>query len=383
MQDDVLKTIDDIIMSEEMHQGLTCENIYERVFAQFLESFVLENPDDYFRDQAENVDLVCNVQDELNFMMTTLELFGLEKGYLQGIGHHSDWSPESAANKKGKGKDKKSKKTKSFNSLAKRYGKGVQLEKRPTHFDLKPFLKALKLFLACNPEERSKLRTVAHEKAAAVRSVFKDKHNEVSFKKVMDIHELSKALEDAHVKIDNSIKECLGSLLLCFGDIEVDAGWGDRIPPDTNEQRIAKSFLAQELERRRQQEDERTKKAATGLYKPPTEEEEEKYRQEIAESDKKIADLTKKAAPLPPIKQWLRETSIHDLLIAFDRMAEYDRLLSDLGIINFDNWVNENRALKNLGRPYIKEHVELPEVDPNMQYSKDADIQAICESIND
>ena len=69
------------------------------------------------------------------------------------------------------------------------------------------------------------------------------------------------------------------------------------------------------------------KKAATGLYKPPTEEEEEKRLQELAESDRKIAEYTEKSAPKPPIKVWLRETSIHDLLIALDRSAEYDRML--------------------------------------------------------
>ena len=49
--------------------------------------------------------------------------------------------------------------------------------------------------------------------------------------------------------------------------------------------------------------------------------------QELAESDRKIAEYTEKSAPKPPIKVWLRETSIHDLLIALDRSAEYDRML--------------------------------------------------------
>lgn len=45
--------------------------------------------------------------------------------------------------------------------------------------------------------------------------------------------------------------------------------------------------------------------------------------------------------------------------------------------------MNEDRVLKKLNRPYIKEHVELPEVDPNQKYSSDTDIQSICETIND
>lgn len=49
-------------------------------------------------------------------------------------------------------------------------------------------------------------------------------------------------------------------------------------------------------------------------------------------------------------------------MIALDRMAEYDRMLCDLGLMNEPTWLNEDRALKKLGREYIKEHVELPEL---------------------
>jgi len=35
----------------------------------------------------------------------------------------------------------------------------------------------------------------------------------------------------------------LGPLLICFGDIEMVTGYGDRIPPETDEQRKAKLLL--------------------------------------------------------------------------------------------------------------------------------------------
>jgi hypothetical protein len=95
--------------------------------------------------------------------------------------------------------------------------------------------KALKKFLNCNAEERSKVRTLFNEKANIVRNVFKDAHGEISFKKVMDVHELAPALQEAGVNLDPMIAESLGSLLLCFGDIEHDKNWGDRLPPDTEE----------------------------------------------------------------------------------------------------------------------------------------------------
>lgn len=37
-------------------------------------------------------------------------------------------------------------------------------------------------------------------------------------------------------------------MLICFGDIEIDDGWGDRVPEDTEEQRKNKMLLKIELE---------------------------------------------------------------------------------------------------------------------------------------
>jgi len=44
----------------------------------------------------------------------------------------------------------------------------------------------------------------------------------------MDVHEMSSYLAEAGINLEPSISESLGSLLLCFGDIEVDKAWGDR-----------------------------------------------------------------------------------------------------------------------------------------------------------
>lgn len=144
------------------------------------------------------------------------------------------------------------------------------------------------------------------------------------------MHELSGYLFESGMSLDSSITESLGSLLLCFGDIEVDKGWGDRQPPDTEEQRKAKALLKITQEERTKAADDRVKKAATGLYKPPSEEEEGKHKAELAEEDLRIDNLKKIAKAKAPIKQMLYETSIHDLLLALDRSAEYDRMLSNL-----------------------------------------------------
>jgi len=382
--DDLMKFLDEAIMNEETFSKLTCDNVGEKIFDQWLAEYKITNPDDYFKDQDDNVDLVCNTADELNFMMTTLEIYGLEKGYLEGRGHHNDWTKDSGQNKdKKKGKGKKDTKKRSFNSIAKKLGKEVAEDIRPTYFDLKPFREALKKFLAGNAEERSKLRTLFLEKQTQVRNVFKDSHGEISFKKVMDVNELAQYLAEGGVNLDQNMSESLGSLLLCFGDIEIDAGWADRVPPDNDEQRKNKIFLQMEESAKAKDAEERTKKAATGLYKPPTEEEEAALKAYTEAQDAKIEQYKLLSKPKPPVKQWIRETSIHDLLIALDRMAEYDRMLSDLGKISFEGWSNEDRVLKKLNRPYVKEFVELPEIHGEQTYSQDKDIQKIVEGIND
>jgi len=91
-------------------------------------------------------------------------------------------------------------------------------------------------------------------------------------------------------------------LLICFGDIEIDDGWGDRVPEDTEEQRKNKMLLKIELENKTKEQEERTKKASTGLYKPPTEEEEAKQKEADDERDKKIEDYKRLAKAKPPIK---------------------------------------------------------------------------------
>lgn len=304
--------------------------------------------------------------------MSTLEIYGLDKGYLEGRGHHNDWTKDANNSKdKKKGKGKKDTKKRSFNSIAKKLGKEVAEDVRPQHFDLKPFNKALKKFLNCTAEERSKLRTLFLEKQTQVRNVFKDSHNEISFKKVMDVGELAQYLVEGGINLDVNIQESLGSLLLCFGDIEVEQGWGDRVPADTEEQRKNKILLQMEETAKVKEQEERTKKAATGLYKPPTEDEEESLRNEYHAREAKIEQYKALAKAKPPIKQWIRETSIHDLLLALDRMAEYDRMLSDLAKIPFEGWSNEDRVLKKLNKPYVKEFVELPPVSNDQAYSSD------------
>lgn len=37
---------------------------------------------------------MCNIQSKNDFLMTTLEIFGLPERYIEGMGHFPDWSAD-------------------------------------------------------------------------------------------------------------------------------------------------------------------------------------------------------------------------------------------------------------------------------------------------
>ena len=117
------------------------------------------------------------------------------------------------------------------------------LNKKPTYFDLEPFKKALKSFVTISAEFRSQLRTHFAQKQEDLINCFRDEHEENSFKRCIDIKEIAPRLKQHGFPIDQQMEENLGSLLICFGDIAYERGYGERVPPETDEQRKAKMLL--------------------------------------------------------------------------------------------------------------------------------------------
>ena len=137
-------------------------------------------------------------------MITTLEMFGLINDYMIGKGHFATWEKDQLEKgKRGKGKGKK--------VVAKKKGGGGVLEKRrqeaadrkgksevkPTHFDLGPLKDAFKKFMKVDSRVRSELRTNLTDYHEAVRSIFKDENDQLSFKKCIAITELEDKLKGA------------------------------------------------------------------------------------------------------------------------------------------------------------------------------------------
>jgi len=61
----------------------------------WLNEFNLVQPSKFFKDHPTNdSELVCSIQTEKEFLMSTLEFFGLPKKYMDGHGHFPMWGRE-------------------------------------------------------------------------------------------------------------------------------------------------------------------------------------------------------------------------------------------------------------------------------------------------
>ena len=48
---------------------------------------------------TDDYELVCNIETEKEFLMSTLEIFGLPDRYMEGNGHFPDWGQEKREDK--------------------------------------------------------------------------------------------------------------------------------------------------------------------------------------------------------------------------------------------------------------------------------------------
>lgn len=97
---------------------------------------------------------------------------------------------------------------------------------KPTHFDIKVFMKCFKRFVVCDGEQRSNARQLLLRDLNKSAKVFVDEHKELSYKKVIDVYELSHLLQKKGEYIDSTLLENLGSILMCFGQIEYELQYG-------------------------------------------------------------------------------------------------------------------------------------------------------------
>lgn len=75
---------------------------------QWLADFALVQPSQFFKDHPTNdSELTCSIQAEKEFLLTTLQFFGLPKNYMDGNGHFPDWGKEKKEDKAAAARKKK------------------------------------------------------------------------------------------------------------------------------------------------------------------------------------------------------------------------------------------------------------------------------------
>jgi hypothetical protein len=102
--------------------------------------------------------------------------------------------------------------------------------------------------------------------------VFLDQFKEQSFKKCVDIFELAGLLVAEGHELDSTLVENLGAMLLCFGEIEHDLHYGERIPPETEEEKRARyvaELRAKEIEEARKEAEANGERIEESDFKMP------------------------------------------------------------------------------------------------------------------
>lgn len=83
--------IDDYLQNDDEAKQLTRQSI-EQLLDEWLAEFRLTQPTDYFLEHpTDDYELMCNIQTEKEFIISTLEIFGLPERYMEGNGHFPDW----------------------------------------------------------------------------------------------------------------------------------------------------------------------------------------------------------------------------------------------------------------------------------------------------
>ena len=80
--------------------------------------------------------------------------------------------------------------------------------------------------------------------------VFLDDQKEQSFKKCVDVHELAQRFSQEGFDVSPILMENLGNIMMCFGEIEHELSYGERIPPESEEERRAKIVYEIKLKER-------------------------------------------------------------------------------------------------------------------------------------
>jgi len=183
-------------------------------------------------------------------------------------------------------------------------------------------------FCKCNGKERSELRGILRGQEELLQNIFVDEYGEQSFKKCVDVMTLGKTLQEKNVQLTSIQQEFMGSMLICFGDVQYEIKGVWRLPEESEaekrEKLIAKMKEEAEKEAAEAGEDGKAKKGKEKKKAVPKADEAHEPKEE------------KKKEPPKRVLIWLFQASIHDLLESVGKMQDYDFVLADLNMMSAD-----------------------------------------------
>ena len=185
-----------------------------------MTGFEIYFPSEIFERYPEyGKDLESFIFTPSEFLIETLEIFGLPKNYMKGEGHWKDWAEKIQQNlraaqlRRPKKQPKKTEKKKAKDS------KKEDEQKPPSHFDVEPFRQAFGKFIMVSAELRTIFRSDIKQKSKSVVMLFCDENGQMIDDKTVDLNNLGKKMNDNGVSINPSVSQNMSSLLHAFGDI--------------------------------------------------------------------------------------------------------------------------------------------------------------------
>lgn len=98
MESTLTKAIEEKIQGEEDFLKTLDRKHVDDFLDETLSQYRLTQPSNYFlpdQHPTDDFELVCNALSEKEFLIQTLEIFGLPQGYMNGAGHFADWGKDS------------------------------------------------------------------------------------------------------------------------------------------------------------------------------------------------------------------------------------------------------------------------------------------------
>ncbi|MCQ2817206.1 MAG: DUF4821 domain-containing protein, partial [archaeon] len=298
------------VLKKEQKVRKTAEELINKV----LSGFKILTPElDKFQDKVKVREIKPVTKNEFDFLLETLEYFGLDKGYMDGVGHWKNFLAD--IEKKNKDKAMLRKKlggTGRGRSNAKGKKKEDDENAKPDTFDFIPLGDALKLLISSNVTVRTMLRKIIRANKALIAGYFVDENKEPTDQRCFDINSLYSKLKKSKVDVPEVLADKIAPILICFGDLHY------------NKREVTREVEKETFASTKKKE--KKTKAAVGKKKV--------VKEEVKEAEVKYEKVT------------LFEVSISEFFKAVEKTFEYDRLLHELKMVDDPDLAEEYKEYK-------------------------------------